>query len=584
MSVRLRRSVPRVRSAPVGGAVALALVATLLAAGPAPAAVPCTTPPPTFPTSQMTRGMTGVGYTVLEGTTLVPFDVEILGVMPDAIFLGVDIVAAKITGPAGFLDVTGGAVAGMSGSPIYVNGKLAGAVAWAIAEDRQIFGMTAAEDMVGMFSLPSGSGGSVPESISLTRQVRRAAAAADSPLEPGATLEALPVPLGVSGLNGIPLSQIEGSFAEHGVRVQAFRAGAVSAPGATTLDPTPFAPGDGLGVALSYGDLSWYGFGTTTAVCGDSVIGFGHPMFWGIGPVSLGMNEVDVIAIDNGTFWGTKIGVLGDAHGELTQDRFAGVVGVFGELPTLIPVTSDVSSPDTGLTRQGETDIAWDQDWFVADAAFYHAWSNLTYVAQQDGPGTLEFGWTISATREDGTPFTVSNRVMSFSEYSAAYEAWRMADALYSLAFNGFEDVDFTGVDMSGEVTSANLTSQIARVRVASPLQRSLKERSLLKAEPGDRITIEVTLDPIDSDADVVATLTIKVPRGARGFSDVRIAGGRGRTERGREIGSLDELIAALNGGDHQNDLIVRGFHQTITQVQDVIVRGKAGFTVQVVR
>lgn len=581
MSVRRVRSF---RSIPVTGVVALALVATLLAAGPAPAAVPCTSPPPTFPTSQMSRGMTGVGYTVLEGTTLVPFDVEILGVMPNAIFLGIDIVAAKITGPANFVATTGGAIAGMSGSPIYINGQLAGAVAWAIAEDRQIFGMTAAEDMVGMFSLPGGSSGSMPTSVALTPQVRRAAAAAGSTLETGATLESLPIPLGVSGLNGMPLAKVERSFADRGIRVRAFRAGSVEAPSSVTLDPTPLAPGEGLGVALAYGDASLFGFGTATAVCGDTVIGFGHPMFWGIGPVSLGMNEVDVIAIDNGTFWGTKIGILGDARGTMTQDRFSGVAGVFGTLPMLVPITSDVSSPDTGSSRHGETEVAWDEDSFVADAAFYHAWANLTFVAQQDAPGTLGLEWTISGTREDGSPFTVSNRLMSYSQFSGAYEAYPMASMLYALAYNGFENIDFTGVDMTGEITDENLTSQIDRVRVSSPLQRSLKERSVLRAGPGDLVTIEVTLNPIDRATDVVSTLTFRVPRGAQGSEGIRIGGGRGQVDFGRGIRSLDDLIAALNGGDHANDLIVNGFGQTITQVQDVIVRGRAGFTIQVVR
>ncbi|MGH2672106.1 MAG: SpoIVB peptidase S55 domain-containing protein [Actinomycetota bacterium] len=576
--VRLSRSIP------VTGVVALALVATLLAAGPAPAAVPCTSPPQTFPTSQMTRGMTGVGTTVLEGTTLETFNVEILGVMPNAIFLGVDIVVAKITGPANFLATTGGAIAGMSGSPISINGQLAGAVAWAIAGDRQIFGMTAAEDMVGMFTLPGGPTGSMPESVALTPQIRRAAEAAGSALEPGATLESLPIPIGVSGLNGMPLAKVERSFADRGIRVQAFRAGSVEAPSAVTLEPTPLAPGEGLGVALAYGDASLYGFGTATAVCGDTVIGFGHPMFWGIGPVSLGMNEVDVIAIDNNAFWGTKIGILGDARGSMTQDRFAGVAGVFGTLPTLVPITSTVSSPDTGLSREGETEVAWDEDFFVADAAFYHAWANLTFVAQQDGPGTLGLEWTISGTREDGSPFTVSNRLMAYSTYSATSEAWQLANALYTLAFNGFENIEFTGVDMTGEVTGENLTSQIERIRVSSPLQRSLKERSVLRAEPGDRVTIEVTLKPIDRDTKVVSVLTFRVPRGARGSEEIRISGGRGRLNFGRGINSLDDLIAALNGGDHANDLIVNGFGQTVTQVQDVIVRGRGGFTIQVVR
>jgi hypothetical protein len=93
-------------------------------------------------------------------------------------------------------------------------------------------------------------------------------------------------------------------------------------------------------------------------------------------------------------------------------------------------------------------------------------------------------------------------------------------------------------------------------------------------------VTIEVTLNPIDRDTNVVSELTFRVPGGARGSEEIRISGGRGRGNYGRGIGSLDDLIAALNGGDHANDLLVNGFGRTVTQVQDVVVRGRAAFTI----
>jgi hypothetical protein len=582
MFVRSVRTIRERRGAAMPGVIAIALVATLAAASPAPAAAPCTSPPATFPTSQMTPGTMGVGYTVIQGTTIVPFDVELLGVMPNAIFLGVDIVVARIVGPASFLAVTGGAAAGMSGSPIYVGGRLAGALAWAIANDRHIFGMTAAEDMVGMLTLPGADGEPVPAALPLTSSVRRAAAASGVRLDSGATLEQLPVPLGVSGLAGLPLADIEAGFTDHGLRVQAFRTGSVTAPTPFTIDPTPFAPGAGLGVALSYGDVSQYGFGTATAVCGGVVLGFGHPMFSGSGRVSLGMNAVDVLAMDNGALWGTKIGTLTAAHGAMTRDGFAGVTGAFGLMPAVVPITSEVSSPDTGLSRHGETDTAWDQDWFVADTAAYHAWSNLTYVAQQDAPGTLRLGWTITGTREDGSPFTVSNRLMSYGAYGAAYETSPMTNALYALAFNGSENIAFTSIEMTGEISESNLTSTIARVRVSSPAQPSLKARSVVRARPGDVVTIEITYDPVDGD-DVVATTSIKVPRHAHGSEPIRLSGGRGRDRYPGDSGSLDDLIALLNGGGHKNDLIVSGFGHSSVHEQNVIVKGGAGFTVKVI-
>ena len=579
-----RRSVLRSRRL-LAGICSSALAVTVFAVpASAPAATPCITPPETLPVSQIHAGMTGVGSTVIKGTTVDQFDVEVLGVLPNYIFLGVDIIVMRMTGPAALVDETGGAVAGMSGSPVYLNGKLAGALAWAVAEDRRIFGVTAAEDMVGIFDLEDDAQGDAPTRIPLTQKVIRAARADGTMLTDSATLGSLPMPLGVSGVPGVPLSEIESDFADHGVRVSAFRAGSVAAPSAVTIDPSPFQPGEGLGVALSYGDLSWYGFGTTTAVCGDVALGFGHPMFWGQGDVSLGMTDVDVFAIDNGTFWGRKIGTIGATHGILTQDRFAGVAGVFGLTPTLVPITSDVSSLDTGLGRQGETDAAWDEDWFVAEVAWYHAYSNFTFVQQADAPGTIDFAFEITGKREDGTPFTISNRWLESNQYGASYGVYRMAEMMYALVYNDFEPISFTGVNVTGSITEDDLSGRIGRIRVSSPLQPALKARNVIRAEPGDRIEVEVTLERVDGGSET-ATMTLRVPAGARGLEDVRLGGGTGRLDiyRGR-IDSFRELLRELNGGEHLNDLIARGLGRPVTEVVDLDVNGRGAFSVRVVR
>jgi hypothetical protein len=584
--VSVFRSAARRRVSLLTGAVSVVVLVTSLLAAPAPAATPCTTPPETFPVDQLHAGMVGVGYTVIQGQSVVPFDVQVLGVLPDAYYLGVDVIVVKATGPSSFTDVTGGAVAGMSGSPVYVNGKLAGAVAWAIAEDRMIYGLTEAEAMMSLFDVAAPPPTSVPSTIALTPKVRRAVeAASDAAITESTALQALPVPLGVSGLTGMPLDDITAAFAEHGISVSPFRAGSAAAPTSTTLDPTPLLPGEGYGIGLAYGDVSWYGFGTVTAVCGDTVIGLGHPMLDAAGEVSLGLNEVNVIAVDNGVFWGTKIGTLGDAHGTDVQDRFVGSAGVIGILPPLVPISSDMSSPDTGQTRHGESELAWTQGWFVAEAAYTHAWANITNVFQKDGAGTLDLHWTITGTREDGSSFTVGNRWMQYNDYGAAYAAWRMSDQLYALAYNNFEPVTFTGVRMGGDVTEENLTAPIVKVRLSSPLEPSLKARSQIKAEPGDRITVEVTLDPAERSTNVVTTFSFKVPKGARGTEEVTLAPGKGRYDWwGRQVDSLDEMLEAMNGGDHLNDLIAKGFGWTGTFPQEVLPHGKAHFWVQVVR
>ena len=149
----------------------------------------------------------------------------------------------------------------------------------------------------------------------------------------------------------------------------------------------------------------------------------------------------------------------------------------------------------------------------------YHAFSNFSYVLQSVTPGTSDFAFEITGTREDGSPFTVSNRWLETADYGAAYGTFRLAEIMYALVYNEFEQISFTGVNVTGSITGEDLTTRIARVRVASPLQPGLKTRSVVRAEPGDKIRVEVTLERTDGGPDTVANWTCAcrpAPAGSR--------------------------------------------------------------------
>jgi len=200
----------------------VALVVTLtMAAAPAPAATPCTSPPSVFPVGQIVPGMTGTGRTVVSGTAPVDFDVEVLGVLPDGIAPGIDLILVRITGPQSFLDQTHGIAAGMSGSPVYIQGQLAGAISFGLQlADHTVGGMTPAQPMVDLFTYPSG-----PPPSAVPRLARRivlppglagtVARAARLPLA-ARTLTAVPLstPVGVSGLSDRRLGQLQAMLDE----------------------------------------------------------------------------------------------------------------------------------------------------------------------------------------------------------------------------------------------------------------------------------------------------------------------------------------------------------------------------------
>lgn len=571
--------------------VSLALVAPTLMGSAAPAATTCTTPPAVVPVGSILPGVTGTGLTAISGSAPTSFDIQVIGTLPDAILPGFDLVIFKITGPPAFLDQAHGVAAGMSGSPIFIGGQLAGAVSYRFFFSDSTIGLfTPAQKMVDLLRFVGGTTRVLmPDSVPVTRQARRAVAEsvgvalADVP----ASAQKLAVPLAVSGLSDRRAEELQAVIDEHGLPFHVYRAG--SSASATAVDPTPLSPGEPFAAVLSTGDTTFAGIGTTTFTCGDLNVAWGHNFFFQ-GPTAFGMNSADVITVlddPSGILGPFKILVPAETHGTVIQDRLAGLVGQAGSVPPAVPVTTVYTNTDTGTSRAGQTDIIYQKDFWGPEIAFSHVYQNLLLVFDKFGEGTLRLSWTIDGLREDGvTPFTVQNSNMYYSQYSAIDGAYRLLSALYQLAFNRFETITFTGVDSTGEITEHKLVGDIVRVRTASSLQRGLRERFELKARAGSTITVEVSLEPAEGGAPVVTTLRMKVPRWARGDERVTLRGGRARNfffDR-RGFGSFDEVLAELNGGDHPNDLIVTGLGQRIAKMLDLVVEGRASFIVHVVR
>jgi hypothetical protein len=572
------------RAIAVLAAIAMALVLPFLVAPVATAATDCTTPPPVFPIQNLSAGMTADGLTTISGTTPTPFTVEILGVMPDYISLDTDAIVVRLTGPQSFLDEVGGVFYGMSGSPVSIDGKLVGAVSYGVSYDPTIFGLTPAQNMVDLLGWSSPAP-PLPARIPFDGATRRAVASAlEVPVsEITSGLERLPASLGVSGLSGSALERFADKVHR---RYPALAIGAASGLQAgLPVSGSPFSPGQPVGSVLSWGDSTIWAAGTVTLTCQDELVAYGHSLFWDPpGAISIGLTGVNVMAVGSGMgLWpGDMVPVLTQPRGSFVQDRFTGQVGVVGQSPPSMPITSVFSSPDTGLSRAGETDVLMQQDYWGEYALWGHLVQNLVAVEQAISSGTVEYEYTITGTREDGSEFAVRNRAMTYSDYGAAYEVSKVVNAYDSFVGNRWEDVTVTGIHVEGSITHDRLEGRIDRIRTSSSLQPHLATRGVLRARPGSKITVEVTFRPLDGGDPVVSTFDLRVPRSLRDDRFVSLHGGRER--RVRDASSLDELIRRLNGGQHANDVVVEGLGRTITQGQDLIVRGKGGFTLHVVR
>ena len=595
--------------------VVVALLAGLMstaAAGRTDAS--CTTKPDVYPVDQLHKGLLATGSTVIDGTTQTPFDVKILGVDPDGIAPGIDFILAQITGPSDFLKQTGGIVAGMSGSPVYIGSQLVGSTSYGFfAADQTIMGITPAQPMVDLFDYPDTSASrsalaaaraaSDARTVRLSSALRSVAAHAagkgTATAFPG-TAHQLPVPLAVSGINSRGINKLR-TFIKKRLHLSVRVYGVT---GSTNTPSTPLTAGDSLAAGISYGDLTAGAIGTATAVCGDMVVGFGHPFFWN-GGTSLGMNGADVIKVikdPSQIFGGFKFATIGSLHGTIDQDRLTGIRGVDGLMPTLVPANVHVENLDIpGKQRDGGSQIA-SQD-FVPIAAALTLLNDEDVTFDRIGDGSVDLAWTISGKAPNGTHFVLQRNDKYFSEYDATIES--LYELLYEMFFlqaNRFGDMSFSLVQANSDVTQQQQTMSIRQVLVSSSVQPGLAVHDTLKVKPGDTIHVRVVMLPHGSTHPVTVHFPLSVPKTATGDGYMFTRGGQffnGLFSASRRSHSFSELVHNLATAEHNYDLLTdlylfgrsggtkaltRRFHTQLRLPQDEVVQGRKFIRIVVVR
>ncbi|NNF06682.1 MAG: hypothetical protein HKN21_07975 [Candidatus Eisenbacteria bacterium] len=297
-----------------------------------------------MPVDEIVPGMTGYGLSVFVGTKIDTFGVEILGVLPTAVPHG-DIILARLSGHG--LEKSG-VIGGMSGSPVYVNGRVIGAVAlgWSFSVE-PIAGITPIKEMLSLSERSAGvspAQAASPMSMSPDQWSDLWSAEGrdvfsvllDSKQRAKRDLGPLATPLAVGGL-GDEAAALLGDLTQP-LGYQTMMSGS-----AGDAEPTgiPLKPGSALAVQLASGDASIAAVGTVTWVDGSSVYGFGHPMM-GAGPTWLPMAEANILGTMARSSSSFKLGVSGASIGTLTHDYRAGVVGDLETEATTIPVTMNV--------------------------------------------------------------------------------------------------------------------------------------------------------------------------------------------------------------------------------------------------
>jgi hypothetical protein len=547
--------------------VALAGLSALVVAAPQG---PLQGPAGSMGAEDIRPGMVAIGRTVFDGTRVEEFKAHILGVLENVIGTHRNLILARLEG--GPLANTG-VIAGMSGSPVYIDGRLIGAVSYALGafSKEPIAGITPIAEMTDATSFgdvrPPAS--RVQLDLPLTREnltvalrkalnwnrpfvdnpqdaqlqgARAVAGLAGSQL--GTLLRPIATPLVMSGFEP-ELSDLFGSafssqgFVPSGAGLGGARAGEMPFDG-------PLKPGDAVGVMLVNGDLQMGGTGTVTHIDRDRVYAFGHPLY-NLGPTEFPMTRAYVYTVLPSLFSSFKLSTTGEVIGTFLQDRATAIAGRLGAGPRMIPVTLNLES-DRGGKRAFHFEVVNDQ--LFAPLMTYAAILNtFSSYERQFGATTFAVKGQAMVKGHDAIDF---DDLFSTGQSGMDASAYVVAPLTYLLA-NDREKVQIDGLTLTVASSEQPKTATVERVWLDDP-----------RARAGRTVPLKVLLRTYRG-AEVVKTIPIEIPANASGSLSVVVADGArlDQTEQRDvrvppQLRTVDQVIKSLNKARHNNTLYVK--------------------------
>ena len=522
--------------------------------------------PALMPIDEVKPGMVGTGRTVFEGSELQDFKVHILGVLKNVQAPKRNLILARLEG--GPLAETG-VIAGMSGSPVYIDGRLVGAVSYSIGSfpKEPIAGITPIGEMI---EATSETGGrrtlSAENRIDLPITPERLASAvraayarvatfADRPADVqafgipaaagsqlGALLRPIATPLVMSGMDNATADLVSSMFRDAGF-TPVLAGGAGSGAAASTA---PLRPGDPIGVSLIGGDSEMGATGTITHIDGDKLYAFGHP-FYNFGPTEFPLTRATIYTSLPSLMSSFKIATLGDVVGTMKQDRDTAIAGTLGKGPALIPITLTLDSAHSGTHTFKYT--------VVNDQIFTPL---LTYVALFNTLGNYERNFGAITYTVKGHATLDKHDDLSFEDIftgdspipaASAY----VAGPITMLMANDMERVTVKSIDLSVTTSEESKAATIERVWLDDVRPRA-----------GKSVTLKV-LTRSYRGAEKISTIPIEIPANAAGQLTVMVTDGRQLNQieqrelrRSVQPQSVGQMIKLLNETHRNNRVYVR--------------------------
>ena len=449
-----------------------------------------------MPLSEVKQGMKGTAWTVFQGTEPEPVPVEIIGISKNMWGPRQDIILGKMGGKAARTNVA----KGMSGSPVYINGKLIGAVSLGLSQfsPDAICGITPIELMLEI----NGNDKSRPTAARTPGK-----AVSVNPDDGGVVESLVPIdsPLVFSGINGDTLRDFSSIFQQMGLHaVQG--AGGVLTNGSKPVAGWEHAlnPGDSVATVLVDGDMGISAFGTVTYNDGKRVLAFGHPLF-NLGPVDMPLAKSEVVLTLASQFQPSKMANATEIVGALRQDRHSGIMGELGATSPMIPVTLKVRSLDAKEAVINQKDFHFHvfvhQKWTptLMMLTLYNSISNLNDFADEttyrlngkvemNGPRNIGLA-TMQATGDMPLPAPM------------ALALW-LGDKFNRLYLNNVNTPDVKGVTMSLDLLPERRVAAIETGWVANT-----------DVQAGDDLPVKVSLRPYRGEP-IQREVIVKIPSG----------------------------------------------------------------------
>ena len=525
--------------------------------------------PALFPLEDLRPGMKGTARTVFSGSETEEFGVEILGVLPGFPGPRQSAIIAKLSGPN--VQKTG-VFAGMSGSPVYIDGKIVGAIAFSFPFSKEpIAGITPIKQMIELFNKGSENERvkpKEPRAVSFAQLVGTdwkpnlpkpavssvsllAPVSAGSPLMPllGQQMAPIATPLVFSGITQESLSMFAPQLMANGLLPVSGAGGSAPITPLAEVTEKTFPAGSSISVQLVRGDYSLAAAGTVTMRDGDRIYAFGHP-FLSLGASDMPMAESSVVTVIPNVNNSFKLAVPGSMVGSISQDRASGIFGMLRQAPKMIPVKVNLHT-SRDRTETYSYEVATDS--FLTPLLLnLTIFNTITSSERVLGESTITVKGEIKVKGQE--PIQIDRRFSNNQSHIQA--AGSIAAPVGSLLTSGFDDVQLDGITL--DISSSE-------TKYAGTLERITLDRTEVRR--GEKVEVQAYVRT-ESGKQFVQRIPVQIPEDAALGQLLVFVGDGGALQEGSAAKSfvpqdLGQLVRAINTVKKSDRLYVKLFRIT---------------------